>query len=68
MGNSQATEIPPTMRRIALTAPNSDMTKSTLIIEQVPMPTPQSGEVLIKVIAAPGYTHHLFIKALLNMF
>jgi NADPH:quinone reductase-like Zn-dependent oxidoreductase len=64
MGATQSctgTESPPsggatakTMRRLVLVAPGSgDMSKAELTVETVPVPTPRSGEVLIKVSAAP---------------
>lgn len=51
MGNSQA--IPATMRRIVLTKPNADITQATISVEEVSVPVPRSGQVLVKVIAAP---------------
>jgi NADPH:quinone reductase len=52
MGNSPS-NLPATMRRIVLTKPNADITQATLTVEEVPMPVPKSGEVLIRVLAAP---------------
>lgn len=51
MGNSQP--LPATCRRIVLTKPDADITKAQLIVEEIPIPVPKSGEVLIRVIAAP---------------
>jgi len=54
MGNSQAAPtIPKTMRRWVLVQVNSDLAKAELQLESVPTPTPKSGQVLIKVCAAP---------------
>lgn len=54
MGNAQGTTLPTTMKRIVLVEPNKDLEHANLKIEEVPLPQPLSGEVLIRVIAAPG--------------
>lgn len=41
------------MRRVVLVKPDADMAKAQLEIQEVDIPVPQSGEVLIKVTAAP---------------
>lgn len=41
------------MRRIVLSKPNADITQASITVEEVPMPVPKSGEVLIRVVAAP---------------
>ena len=46
-------EIPATMKRLVLTTPDEDMSKVVLSVEEVPVPKPRSGELLIKVAAAP---------------
>lgn len=53
MGNSQSSNIPTTMKRIVLAQPNKDISKAELKVEEIAMPVPKSGEVLIRVIAAP---------------
>ena len=53
MGNGAGKELPTTMRRVVLTQPNEDITKAVLTIEEVPMPVPKAGEVLIRVAATP---------------
>lgn len=53
MGNSLSSDLPKTIRRVVLTEPNADILESKLEVEEVPMPVPGSGEVLIKVIATP---------------
>jgi NADPH2:quinone reductase len=54
MGNSPPQVTPPeTMRRWVLTEVNKDVSKAKLNLETVPVPTPKSGQVLIKVIATP---------------
>lgn len=45
-------EIPTTMKRLVVTAPGEDVAKCKIEIEEVPVPVPSSGEVLIKVAAA----------------
>lgn len=57
MGNSQGTTIPTTMKRIILVEPNKNLESAVLKIEEVPVPQPLSGEVLIRVVAAPGIHH-----------
>jgi NADPH2:quinone reductase len=45
-------ETPTTMKRLVVTAPGNDVASCKIEIEEVPVPTPGSGEVLIKVAAA----------------
>ncbi|CAM9118195.1 unnamed protein product [Ectocarpus fasciculatus] len=52
MGSAQSS-LPATMRRVVLTKPDADITKAGITVEEVPMPVPKSGEVLIRVIATP---------------
>jgi NADPH2:quinone reductase len=47
-----ADEIPTTMKRLVVTAPGKDVASCKIEIEEVPVPKPGSGEVLIKVAAA----------------
>lgn len=54
MGNSQTNALPTTMKRIILVEPNKELEHANLQIEEVPLPIPASGEVLIHVIASPG--------------
>ena len=60
MGNSQGVTIPTTMKRIILFEPNLELDKVILKIEEVPVPQPLSGEVLIRVIASPGKKIEVF--------
>jgi len=53
MGAAASGELPTNIRRVVLTEPNEDITKAKIVVEEVPMPIPRSGEVLIKVSAAP---------------
>ena len=54
MGGRQSSPVPESMRRVVLVAPNADMSKAQLRVEDnVPLPVPRSGEVLVKVDAAP---------------
>lgn len=53
MGVGASSELPSSIRRVMLAEPNEDITKAKIIVEEVPMPVPRSGEVLIKVSAAP---------------
>ena len=58
MGASASQLVPPppsgaTMRRIVLTRPAEKIEDAQLAIQTVPVPVPKSGEVLIKVAAAP---------------
>jgi|Transcript_2576 NADPH2:quinone reductase len=47
-------EIPTTMKRLIVTEPGKDVASCKIEVEEnVPVPTPRSGEVLIKVVAAP---------------
>jgi NADPH2:quinone reductase len=48
-----ADEIPTTMKRLVVTAPGKDVASCKIEIEEIPVPKPGSGEVLIKVAAAP---------------
>lgn len=41
------------MKRLVLTTPDEDMSKVVVSVEEVPVPKPRSGELLIKVAAAP---------------
>lgn len=41
------------MRRLVLRAPNSDMEQVDMQLEEVPVPKPKHGEVLVRVAAAP---------------
>lgn len=52
MGNSTS-NLPATMKRVVLTKPDADITKADITVEEVPLPVPKSGEVLIRVIATP---------------
>lgn len=45
-------EIPTTMKRLVVTAPGKDVASCKIEIEEVPVPKPARGEVLIKVVAA----------------
>ena len=47
--------VPKTMRRLILETPNDkkDFSKVVLRVEEVPIPTPKRGELLVKVLAAP---------------
>jgi NADPH:quinone reductase len=53
MGAGQSHEIPKTMRRLVLQEPNADITQAKVVVEEVDMPVPKPGEVLVKVLAAP---------------
>ena len=54
MGNSPSLPEPPaTMKRWVLCEVNPDPSKASLRLETVPTPTPRSGQVLIRVVAAP---------------
>lgn len=53
MGNSTSAAVPATMRRLVLSKPHDDPAKAELSVEEVAMPVPRSGQVLVKVIAAP---------------
>lgn len=57
MGNlsssSTTSELPTSMRRWVLVQVNDDVTKAVLKVEEVPLPVPASGQVLIRVVAAP---------------
>mmetsp|Transcript_16729 Transcript_16729/g.25280 ORF Transcript_16729/g.25280 Transcript_16729/m.25280 type:complete len:357 (+) Transcript_16729:86-1156(+) len=46
-------EIPTTMKRLVVTKPGKDVASCQIEVEEVPVPKPKSGEVLVKVIAAP---------------
>jgi NADPH2:quinone reductase len=45
-------EIPQTMKRLVVTAPGKDLASCKIEIEEVPVPEPEAGQVLIKVAAA----------------
>lgn len=53
MGGSSSKEIPKTMKRLVLVESNSDITKVKIEVEEVDVPVPKSGQVLIRVCAAP---------------
>ena len=54
MGAQQSTSaLPATMRRLVLTHGAMDFDGVTIAVEECPIPTPRSGEVLVKVVAAP---------------
>mmetsp|Transcript_13069 Transcript_13069/g.28338 ORF Transcript_13069/g.28338 Transcript_13069/m.28338 type:complete len:349 (-) Transcript_13069:207-1253(-) len=46
-------EIPTTMKRLVVSAPGKDVASCKIEVSEVPVPEPSSGEVLIKVVAAP---------------
>lgn len=50
-----STSIPKTMRRLALaeSAGDSDFNKAKVVVEEVPVPTPSEGQVLVRMYAAP---------------
>jgi hypothetical protein len=54
MGNGQSGQLPQTMKRIVLVEPNKELAQAKLEVQEAPLPTPTSGEVLIRVTAAPG--------------
>lgn len=54
MGNGQSGQLPQTMKRIVLIEPNNNLSQAKLEVQDAPLPVPLSGEVLIRVIAAPG--------------
>jgi hypothetical protein len=54
MGNGQSGQLPQTMKRVILVEPNKELSKAKLEVQEAPLPTPASGEVLIRVTAAPG--------------
>ena len=45
-------EIPKTMKRLVVTAPGKDIASCKIEIEELPVPEPGAGQVLIKVVAA----------------
>lgn len=53
MGANYSGEIPKTMKRLVFVNGNDDVKKAELKVEELAVPTPKSGQVLIKVIAAP---------------
>jgi NADPH:quinone reductase-like Zn-dependent oxidoreductase len=53
MGNSTSTEIPAQYKRVVLKEPATELENAKIVVETVDMCKPKSGEVLIKVIAAP---------------
>lgn len=53
MGNSSSTEIPAQYKRIVLQEPAEKLEDAKIVVETVDMPKLKSGQVLIKVRAAP---------------
>mmetsp|Transcript_253 Transcript_253/g.393 ORF Transcript_253/g.393 Transcript_253/m.393 type:complete len:356 (+) Transcript_253:2-1069(+) len=53
MTATESITIPTTMKRLVATAPGKDIATCKIEVETVPVPQPASGEVLIKVAAAP---------------
>jgi NADPH:quinone reductase-like Zn-dependent oxidoreductase len=53
MGNSSSTELPEQYKRIVLQEPAAELENAKMVVETVDMCKPKSGEVLIKVLAAP---------------
>lgn len=53
VSSSQVYVIPETMKRLVLTAPGASLKDCQLDVVDVPVPSPGSGEVLIKVVATP---------------
>jgi hypothetical protein len=53
MGNAQGGALPSSMKRLVLQHPDEDMARARLTVEDAPIPALNSGEVLIKVTAAP---------------
>jgi len=56
MGNkasSEAPAIPTKMKRIVLVEPNKELEKAKFEVQECDTPVPQSGEVLVRVVAAP---------------
>lgn len=53
MGANLSGEVPKTMKRLVLVQGNEDLTKAVLKVEEVAVPHPKSGQVLIRVVAAP---------------
>lgn len=53
MGNSSSTELPSQYKRIVLKEPAQELENAKIVVETVDMPKPRSGQVLIKVKAAP---------------
>ena len=52
-GSSKVEPVPTHMRRVVLVRPAEEIADAQLDIEIVPVPVPVSGEVLIRVVAAP---------------
>jgi hypothetical protein len=63
MGNGQSGQLPQTMRRIVLVEPNKELAQARLEVQEAPVPTPASGEVLIRVSAAPGKENRFFLSS-----
>jgi len=55
MGNttSASSKAPAKMRRLVLVETSSDITKAKVVVEEVDVPKMKSGEVLVKMSAAP---------------
>lgn len=53
MGNSSSAEIPAQYKRIVLKEPAQELENANIEVETVDMPKLKSGQVLIKVMAAP---------------
>lgn len=53
MGANSSSEIPKTMKRLVLIKGNADITKAEIAVEEVDVPKPKSGQVLIRVSSAP---------------
>ena len=52
-GSSKVEPVPTQMRRVVLVRPAEEIADAQLEVETVPVPVPSSGEVLIRVVAAP---------------
>lgn len=46
-------QLPTTMKRLVLGQPNASMDRVQLALQEVPLPVPKSGEVLVRMVAAP---------------
>mmetsp|Transcript_22401 Transcript_22401/g.32654 ORF Transcript_22401/g.32654 Transcript_22401/m.32654 type:complete len:367 (+) Transcript_22401:73-1173(+) len=53
MGSTLSSNLPEKIHRIVLTQPHEDLSKAKLDIEEIPMPVPRIGQVLIRVSATP---------------
>jgi len=51
--NASAASVPTKMKRIVLLEPNPDLTKAKFEVQECDVPVPASGEVLVKMVAAP---------------